>query len=111
MRSPKSAPPVFFFEGSIDMIPIVLSLKSSKKRRTNSSTNDDFPAPPVPVIPKTGVPFFKGSASLKSSLKFWGWFSAIEINRAMVVTFLSAKQFIRFFPFGRMSAGLSKSDF
>ncbi len=53
--SPKSAPPVFFFEGSTEIIPKVLSGKSIKNRRTNSSTNEDFPAPPVPVIPKIGV--------------------------------------------------------
>ena len=53
--SPKSAPPVLRFEGSTEIKPIVFSGKSIKKRRTNSSTNDDFPAPPVPVIPNTGV--------------------------------------------------------
>ena len=26
-----------------------------RKRLTNSSTKDDLPAPPVPVIPRTGV--------------------------------------------------------
>ena len=55
IRSPRSAPPVFRFEGSTETKPIVFSGKSIKKRRTNSSTKDDFPAPPVPVIPKTGV--------------------------------------------------------
>ena len=53
--SPRSAPPVLRFDGSTDINPIVFSGKSIRKRRTNSSTNDDFPAPPVPVIPKTGV--------------------------------------------------------
>ncbi len=53
--SPKSAPPVFLFDGSTEIKPIVFSGKSIKKRRTNSSTKEDFPAPPVPVIPKTGV--------------------------------------------------------
>jgi len=37
---------------------MVLSSKSTKKRRTNSSTKEDLPAPPVPVIPKTGVFIF-----------------------------------------------------
>ena len=55
IRSPKSAPPVFLFEGSTEIIPIVFLGKSIKKRRTNSSTKEDFPAPPVPVIPRTGV--------------------------------------------------------
>ena len=55
MRSPKSAPPVFLFEGSTEIIPMVLSLKSSKNLRTSSSTMLDFPEPPVPVIPSTGL--------------------------------------------------------
>ena len=55
MRSPSSAPPVFRLEGSTEMIPIVLSLKSSRKRLTISSTMEDFPEPPVPVTPSTGV--------------------------------------------------------
>ena len=55
MRSPKSAPPVLRLDGSTDINPMVLVGKSIKNRRTNSSTKDDFPAPPVPVIPKTGV--------------------------------------------------------
>jgi hypothetical protein len=53
--SPNKAPPVLRFEGSTEINPIVFSGKSIKKRRTNSSTKDDFPAPPVPVIPKTGI--------------------------------------------------------
>ena len=53
--SPRSAPPVFRLEGSTEINPTVLVGKSIKNRRTNSSTKDDLPAPPVPVIPKTGV--------------------------------------------------------
>ena len=53
--SPKRAPPVFLLDGSTDIIPTVFPGKSIKNRRTNSSTKLDFPAPPVPVIPKTGV--------------------------------------------------------
>ena len=55
IRSPKSAPPVFRFEGSTEIKPTVFLGKSIKNRLTNSSTKEDFPAPPVPVIPKTGV--------------------------------------------------------
>ena len=44
--------------GSTDKMAIVLSVKSIKNLRTNSSTKDDFPAPPVPVIPNTGVLLF-----------------------------------------------------
>ncbi len=52
IRSPSNAPPVFLLEGSTEITPIYLSGKSIRKRRTNSSTSEDFPAPPVPVIPK-----------------------------------------------------------
>ena len=55
IRSPNSAPPVFRLEGSTETTAIFLSVKSTRKRRTNSSTKDDFPAPPVPVIPNTGI--------------------------------------------------------
>ena len=55
MRSPNKAPPVFLLEGSTEIKPIVFCGKSIKKRLTNSSTKDDFPEPPVPVIPKTGI--------------------------------------------------------
>ena len=64
---------------------ICLSLKSTKKRRTNSSTKLDFPEPPVPVIPKTGVDDFSALAFNSfnnpkfSSLKF----SAAEIILAI----------------------------
>jgi hypothetical protein len=45
----------FSFDGSTEINPIVFSGKSIKNRRTNSSTKEDFPAPPVPVIPNTGI--------------------------------------------------------
>ena len=53
--SPKSAPPVFFLEGSTETIAIFCSGFERKKRRTNSSVKEDFPAPPVPVIPIIGI--------------------------------------------------------
>ena len=53
--SPSKAPPVLRLEGSTDTIAMVLLGKSIKNRLTNSSTNEDLPAPPVPVIPKTGI--------------------------------------------------------
>ena len=53
--SPNSAPPVLRFDGSTEINPIVFSGKSIRNRLTNSSTKDDFPAPPVPVIPSTGI--------------------------------------------------------
>ena len=66
------------------MIAMFLSLKSTVKRRTNSSTKDDLPAPPVPVIPKTGVEeasesFLISGCNLANSS---GLFSAAEIKRA-----------------------------
>ena len=53
--SPNKAPPVLRFDGSTEINPIVFSGKSIQNRCSNSSTKDDFPAPPVPVIPKTGI--------------------------------------------------------
>ncbi len=83
--SPKSAPPVFLLEGSTEISPIVFSGKSSRNLRTNSSTKEDLPAPPVPVIPSTGV--------LRVSFFLWmvfiaffatsGKFSAEDITRAI----------------------------
>ena len=57
--SPNKAPPVFRFEGSTETMAMVLSSKSIKKRRTNSSTRLDLPAPPVPVMPTIGVLSFE----------------------------------------------------
>ena len=85
IRSPSKAPPVFRLEGSTDTTAMFLSLKSIKNLRTNSSTKDDFPAPPVPVIPNTGVPitlaFFLMSANTDSCIS--AKFSAAEITRAI----------------------------
>ena len=81
IRSPNKAPPVFLFDGSTDMIAICLSLKSIKKRLTNSSTKEDFPDPPVPVIPSTGTLFLAESTriSFKVFAYLSGKFSAAEI--------------------------------
>ena len=53
--SPSNAPPLFLREGSTEIIPIFLFGKSIRNRLNISSTSDDFPAPPVPVIPIIGV--------------------------------------------------------
>jgi hypothetical protein len=37
------------------MIAIFLSVFERRKRLTNSSVKEDFPAPPVPVIPMIGI--------------------------------------------------------
>ena len=89
--SPKSAPPVFLFEGSTETIPTVFSGKSRKNLLTNSSTKLDLPAPPVPVIPRTGV--LECSESFLTlamdTACFSAKFSAAEIIRAMATEFLS----------------------
>ena len=53
--SPNKAPPVFLRLGSTEIMDKVFSGKSNIKRRTSSSVSEDFPAPPVPVIPKIGT--------------------------------------------------------
>ena len=56
MRSPNKAPPLLRREGSMDTTAIRKSSPWSKrKRRISSSVNEDLPAPPVPVMPKTGT--------------------------------------------------------
>ena len=56
MRSPSSAPPDLRREGSIDISAMRrLSFWSSRRRRISSSVSDDLPAPPVPVMPITGI--------------------------------------------------------
>ena len=104
--SPNKAPPVFLLDGSTEIIAIVLSV-STKNRRTNSSTNDDFPAPPVPVIPKTGIFFVPISffTSIKKSIAASGKFSATEIAEAIDFMFLCGKLFIS--PFNFVSVGKS----
>ncbi len=63
IRSPSNAPPVFCFVGSTERIATRLSGNSFKKRRISSSVKEDLPAPPVPVIPRIGVPFERFRAS------------------------------------------------
>ena len=66
MRSPSKAPPLLRREGSIDITAIRSSSPWSKRiRRTSSSVNEDLPAPPVPVMPKTGTLWL--SASLRTA--------------------------------------------
>ena len=81
MRSPRSAPPVFLLEGSTETTASCLSGKSTKKRRTSSSTKDDLPDPPVPVIPSTGTAFFvpASRSALMSAAFSSGKFSAALI--------------------------------
>ncbi len=56
MRSPSRAPPLLRRDGSIEITATRrLSSWSSRRRRINSSVSDDLPAPPVPVMPTTGM--------------------------------------------------------
>ena len=93
IRSPNKAPPVFLLDGSTEINPIVFSGKSIKKRRTSSSTKEDLPDPPVPVIPKTSVleSLFISLILSKVAAATSGKFSADEIIRAIAPIFLSAK--------------------
>ena len=86
MRSPNRAPPVLRLEGSTEISPIVFFGKSIKNLRTNSSTKLDFPEPPVPVIPRTGVVLvlFFSCISDNVFLAILGKFSAAEIILAML---------------------------
>ena len=90
IRSPNRAPPVFLLDGSTEIIPKVLFSKSIKNLLTNSSTKDDLPEPPVPVIPSTGilVDLFCECILSKDSFATSGKFSAEEINLAMADAFL-----------------------
>ena len=53
IRSPNRAPPVRFRVGSMLKTAMRWSVRSARNRRTSSSVSDDFPAPPVPVMPTT----------------------------------------------------------
>jgi len=56
MRSPSSAPPLLRRLGSMEITAMVkASPWSRRSRRINSSVKLDLPAPPVPVMPSTGV--------------------------------------------------------
>ena len=83
-----------------------LSLKSNKNLRTNSSTKLLLPAPPVPVIPKTGVFNFFASWVIpaRSDLFSFGKFSAADITRAIDILFIRRKDScssVRFWPVGK----------
>ena len=91
IRSPSKAPPVFLFEGSTETTAIFLFSKSTRNRRTNSSTKEDFPAPPVPVIPNTGTVLTEAISliSVSASACFSGKFSAAEIVLAIAGMFFN----------------------
>ena len=55
MRSPSKAPPVRFLVGSVQRKATFKSGSSRMILSINSSSNEDFPAPPVPVMPTTGA--------------------------------------------------------
>ncbi len=88
--SPNNAPPVFLLDGSTETIAIFFVGKSMMNLLTNSSTKEDFPAPPVPVIPSTGVSDCLAISFIsdKIPLCFSGQFSAADIIRAIAFIFL-----------------------
>ena len=72
------------------MIAIFFFGKSIINLLTNSSTKEDFPAPPVPVIPRTGVSELIAIFFISSNIVvcFAEQFSAAEIKRAIAFIFL-----------------------
>ena len=69
MRSPSSAPPLLRRDGSIETTAIrSASSWSRRRRRISSSVRLDLPAPPVPVIPSTGI-LVAFAAACSSALK------------------------------------------
>ena len=92
---------------------IVFSGKSIKNRLTSSSTVEDFPEPPVPVIPKTGTlevaTKFSNGENKEQYLSCL--FSAIEMKRAMVLIFLFFKLSIILFSLGIANECTGKSLF
>ena len=84
IRSPSNAPPVFCFVGSIDRIATFLSGSSRKNRLINSSVSELFPAPPVPVIPRTGVFLVNARACVINPFalaSFWSYISSAYVIR------------------------------
>ena len=73
MRSPSSAPPVFFRVGSIASTAMRVDLSRSNSRITSSSVRLDFPAPPVPVIPTMNPFLGLVSTSVFNSSKSFLW--------------------------------------
>ena len=70
-------------------MPIVFSGKSKINLLIISSTKLDFPAPPVPVIPRTSVCLLDELFGIvaNNSLAVSGKFSTAEIRRATALTF------------------------
>src|SRR4030065_520083 len=84
MRSPSSAPPVRFREGSTAMTAIFrASFWSRRKRRISSSVSELLPEPPVPVMPSVGTAIF-AARCIRSWRSFSGTasFSSAVMRRA-----------------------------
>ncbi len=66
-------------------MPMCFSGKSNKNLLTSSSTIEDLPAPPVPVIPSTGVFEALAFSFIFSKIPLFnsGKFSAALIRRAI----------------------------
>jgi hypothetical protein len=66
MRSPNKAPPLLRRDGSMLITATrKLSFWSNRRRRISSSVRLDLPAPPVPVMPSTGI-FLVAASALMS---------------------------------------------
>ena len=83
MRSPSNAPPVFFLEGSTEITAIVLLGNKYKYLLTISSVIELLPAPPVPVIPNTGI------CALDTAV-FISWSSLFSKRVMALATFLTS---------------------
>ncbi len=84
MRSPSSAPPLLRRDGSMEMTAMRRRSRwSSRMRRISSSVREDLPAPPVPVMPMTGV-LMSLAAACTSATRSGGrpWFSSAVISWA-----------------------------
>mmetsp|Transcript_1017 Transcript_1017/g.2556 ORF Transcript_1017/g.2556 Transcript_1017/m.2556 type:complete len:268 (+) Transcript_1017:493-1296(+) len=79
MRSPSSAPPLLRRDGSMEISATrSASPWSSRRRRISSSVRLLLPAPPVPVMPSTGV------------FRPWAWARSASTSAASALPFSSA---------------------
>src|SRR6478609_7161252 len=97
--SPNKAPPVFFFDGSTEITAIVFSVNACRYLLTISSVTELFPAPPVPVIPRTGIDWMLDAGYWVLDTGYWILdcpFSALVIWRAILRTSFTSPRVIGF---------------
>jgi hypothetical protein len=89
MRSPSRAPPLLRRDGSIEITATRgVSFWSSRRRRISSSVRDDLPAPPVPVMPSTGI-FVPSAAFASAAFSSGAWPCSFS---SAVMAWASARQ-------------------